>query len=93
MFNNQLTDQPSFRKRAYFAKQNVSPLSGIQLFSHQTPVAKAGFHVAGKPFASRAAKGKALAWNEGARGYCMSGNGLDLVSSVRNFTFFDEADQ
>ena len=55
--------------------------------------AKAGFHVAGKPFASRAAKGKALAWNDGARRYCMSGNGLDLVSSVRNFTYFDEADQ
>ena len=75
---------PSFRKRAYFAKQNVSPLSGIQLFSHQTPIAKTGFHVAGKPFASRAAKGKALAWNDGALGDGSKNNYIS-DSTARNF--------
>ena len=68
----------SFRKRAYFAQQNVSPLSGIQLFFQRTPASKAGFHVAGKPFASRAAKGKALAWNDGVLISC-------AVLTARNF--------
>ena len=69
---------PSFRKRAYFAKQNVSPLSGIQLFLLRSLASKAGFHVAGKPFASRALKGKALAWNDGVLISC-------AVLTARNF--------
>ncbi len=69
---------PSFRKRAYFAQQNVSPLSGIQLFFQRKPISKAGFHVAGKPFAGRAAKGKALAWNDGVLIY-------NAASVARNF--------
>ena len=93
MFNNQLTDQPSFRKRAYFAKQNVSPLSGIQLFFRRFTVSKPGFHVAGKPFASRAAKGKALAWNDGALSVCRAVGGCTLLSCKESFNSFGEVDR
>ncbi len=37
----------------------------------RTSATKAGFHVAGKPFAPSAAKGKALAWNDGLKNNCV----------------------